>query len=64
MVHVSDVTRAGYCHKAARQWFAENNMPWMDFITMKGVSAKQLASFKHAGANRVIEAARKRQRRK
>lgn len=63
MVHVSDVTRAGYCNKAARQWFAEQNLPWMDFIT-KGVSARRLAAFEHAGANRVIEAARKRQRRK
>jgi hypothetical protein len=61
LVTIRDVTVAGYCRKAARQWFAENGLPWNDFIH-PGVSAKLLASYDHAGANRVIEAARKRVR--
>lgn len=59
LVKLSDVVKAGYCHKAARQFFIERSLPWMQFIN-PGVSAKMLASYEHAGANRVIAAARKR----
>lgn len=62
LVSFRDVKTAGYCLKAARQWFAERNLPWMTFITT-GVSAKMLASYDDAIANRVIEVARKRARR-
>jgi hypothetical protein len=61
LVTAADVTRTGYCHKAARQWFAERDLPWMQFIS-PGISAKLLASYDDGIANRVIEAARKRQR--
>jgi hypothetical protein len=61
LVNASDVIRAGYCNKAARQWFAKRNLPWMDFIR-PGVSAKMLSTYEDALANRVIEAARRRQR--
>jgi hypothetical protein len=61
LVNASDVTRAGYCNKAARQWFAQRNLPWMQFIK-PGVSAKMLSRYEDGIANRVIEAARRRQR--
>jgi hypothetical protein len=61
LVNASDVIRAGYCNKAARKWFAQRNLPWMQFIK-PGVSAKMLSRYEDGIANRVIEAARRRQR--
>lgn len=61
LVRMSDVIKAGYCHKAARDFLREKNLPIMQFI-MPGLSAKLLLSYNHAGANRVVAAARKRLR--
>jgi hypothetical protein len=61
LVTIRDVTATGYCHRAARKWFDERNLPWMDFIH-PGVSARMLAAYEDGIANRVIETARKRHR--
>lgn len=61
LVRLSDVIKAGYCHKAAREWFWRRDLPWMEFIN-PGVSAKMLLAYHDALANRVVDAARKRLR--
>jgi hypothetical protein len=61
LVNAADVNRAGYCHKAGREWFAKRGLSWSEFIR-PGVSAKMLSRYEDGIANRVIEAARKRHR--
>lgn len=64
LVSVADVTRAGYCHKGAREWAMAHGITtaqWWSFIH-PGLSAKMLASFNDGIANRVIETARARKR--
>lgn len=61
LVRLSDVGRAGHCHKGARAWFAKRNLPWMQFIS-PGVPAKMLLAQNDAMANDVVAAARKRLR--
>jgi hypothetical protein len=61
LVNAADVNRAGYCHKAAREWFVKRGLPWGEFIR-PGLSAKRLAAYEDGIANRVIEAARRRHR--